>query len=133
MHACNSCHRLIHKSCVAMLTAEYDQLANTFLPWFCLDCGTAHHSSVIYDIPVSDISGYHSSVISDGMLSSPKPSASIQVYPVCLILVLSPLVVLDVHLLRNPQLSPPQRASRKRHCAYWFSTSRVSERRVNID
>lgn len=43
--ACNSCDRWIHKSYVGMLTAEYDQLAETSQPWFCLDRGTAYHSS----------------------------------------------------------------------------------------
>lgn len=32
--ACNICDRWIHKSCVGMLTAEYDELADSSLPWF---------------------------------------------------------------------------------------------------
>ena len=54
--ACNSCDRWIHKSCIGMLTAEYEELAgSSILPWFCPDCGTPNHSSVIYEIPLSDI------------------------------------------------------------------------------
>ena len=76
--ACNSCDIWIHKSCVGMLMAEYDQLAETSQPWFCPDCGTAHHSSVIYDIPVSDVSDQtssHSSISSEDALTSPQPSS----------------------------------------------------------
>ena len=76
--ACNSCDRWIRKSCVGMLTAEYDQLAETSQPWFCPDCGTAHHSSVIYDIPVSDVSdktSSHSSISSEDAITSPQPSS----------------------------------------------------------
>ena len=75
--ACNSCDRWIHKSCVGMLTAEYDQLAETSQPWFCPECGTAHHSTVIYDIPVSDVSDQSSSqfsISSEEELTSPQPS-----------------------------------------------------------
>ena len=75
--ACNSCDRWIHKSCVGMLTAEYDQLAETSQPWLCPECGTAHHSTVIYDIPVSDVSDQSSSqfsISSEEELSSPQLS-----------------------------------------------------------
>ena len=79
-----------------MLTEEYQTLAETSMPWYCPDCGTPNHSTVIYDIPVSDSS--HSSfssiklpsiyifssisdtslhsVASPGPTPSPKPSAT---------------------------------------------------------
>ena len=49
-----ACNRWIHKYWVRMLTAEYEQLAETSLSWYCPDCGTANHSSVLYDIPILD-------------------------------------------------------------------------------
>ena len=37
--ACSSFDRWSHKSCVGMLTTEYEQLTDTSLSWFCPDCG----------------------------------------------------------------------------------------------
>ena len=75
--ACNSCDRWIHKSCVGMLTAEYEQLAETSLPWYCPDWGTANHSSVLYFIPILDNSQHISySSVSEDSVSPSTPSQS---------------------------------------------------------
>ena len=77
--ACNSCDRWIHKSCVGMLTAEYEQLAETSLPWYCPDCGTAYHSSVLYDIPILDNSQHisYSSMSKDSVSPSTRSQSSL--------------------------------------------------------
>ena len=46
-------------SLFGLLTEEYETLAESSMPWYCPDSGTPNHSTVIYDIPVSDSS--HSS------------------------------------------------------------------------
>ena len=60
-----------------MLTAEYEQLAETSLPWYCPDCGTANHSSVLYDIPILDnIQHISYSSVSEDSVSPSTPSQS---------------------------------------------------------
>ena len=69
--------RWIHKSCVGMLTAEYNDLANTSTPWYCPDCGTPHQSDVIDEAPASDSSSVGSkySSFSEGEPLSPDASS----------------------------------------------------------
>ena len=71
--ACNTCDRWIHKSCVGMLTEEYETLAESSMPWYCPDCSTPNHSTVIYDIPVSDSS--HSSFSFSSVSSNLSPTS----------------------------------------------------------
>ena len=71
--ACNTCDRWIHKLCVGMLTEEYETLAESSMPWYCPDCGTPNHSTVIYDIPVSDSS--HSSFSFSSFSSNLSPTS----------------------------------------------------------
>ena len=68
--------RWIHKSCVGMLTAKYNDLANTSTPWCCPDCGTPHQSDVIYEAPASGRSsvGSNDSSLSEGEPLSPDAS-----------------------------------------------------------
>ena len=51
-----------------MLTAEYNDHANTSTLWYCPDCGTPHQSDVIYEAPASDSSsvGSNYSSLSEG-------------------------------------------------------------------
>ena len=35
-----------------MLIIEYEQIAKPSLLWHCPDCGTANHSTVLYEIPI---------------------------------------------------------------------------------
>ena len=81
---CTKCDGWLHKSCVGMLTAEYEVLeANISSPWYCPDCGSPNRSSVLYDaqdIDNPDPVGGENSVgsiysdVSEGEPSTPDPS-----------------------------------------------------------
>ena len=47
---CNSCDKWIQKSCVGMLTVDYEEHeANRSAPWLCPDYGLPQHSDILYD------------------------------------------------------------------------------------
>ena len=69
--ACDGCDTWIHKACLGMLTAEYEELENSSAPWYCPSCGSPHHSVVAYNAPDIDSIGSMYSEVSDG-----EPSTS---------------------------------------------------------
>ena len=81
---CTKCDGWLHKSCVGMLTAEYEVLeANISSPWYCPICGSPNRSSVLYDAQDFDnpdpVGGENSvgsiySDVSEGIPSTPDPS-----------------------------------------------------------
>ena len=52
--ACDSCDKWCHVSCMAMSTADYDQLANSSATWICSSCNTPNFSKLYDSISVDN-------------------------------------------------------------------------------
>ena len=74
--ACDSCDKWCHVSCMAMSTADYDQLANSSVTWICSSCNTPNFTK-LYDSILVDNNSFEclSSASMDSIaLSSPTSS-----------------------------------------------------------
>ncbi|CAG2209252.1 unnamed protein product [Mytilus edulis] len=77
--ACNGCDTWSHKSCLGMNSYTFNCYANSSAPWSCANCNTVNHSTISYDIPLSDCSSVgstYSSVHEGSELLTPNKSSN---------------------------------------------------------
>ena len=73
--ACDRCDVWTHKSCMEMKSAEYDNLADTSIPWYCPHCDSLNRSTIIYDVPILQDNECHSSMNSSAMINSTRSTS----------------------------------------------------------
>ncbi|KAH3828025.1 hypothetical protein DPMN_129974 [Dreissena polymorpha] len=55
-----------------MNSTEYNNIADTSIPWYCPHCDSLNRATIIYDIPTHPEDDCHSSMNSSGMINSSK-------------------------------------------------------------
>ena len=52
--ACDDCDQWFHAKCMGISDKSYQQLGNKSSSWYCTNCNSHNHSTVLYDVPLSN-------------------------------------------------------------------------------
>ena len=94
-----------------MLTVEYAGLANSSALWYCPDCGTPHHSDIVYVAPDCSRFGNNNIGSDYSNISESDPSTTVMTSPFN---ITGRFTDSSIHSLSNPEAaSSPKPSSAK--------------------